>query len=186
MILFYFVDANASAFGLECQDSVISAESKLHPNEVSGRTIFPNTDGLWEVYNDDALTVTAAPLEHRITCYGYVILEQDLPGKLDASLLKQKGIPPGPLYAKVKRGENIVAPDGSIISSKEVVGMPRPGRKLVILGDTHNSSRIKRVACNADVIVHEATLEDEMEEKAVEQGHSTPSMYELYLNTKTF
>ena len=160
----------------ENQDSESSSLTDLHPNEIPGRAIYPDKDGLWDVYHDDMVTVIAAPLKHRITCYGYVITEKDLSGKLDALLLKQKGIPPGPLYAKIKGGENVVAADGSVISPQDVLGKPRPGRKLVILGDTCDSSQIMAAALNADIIVHEATLEDDMEEKAVEQGHSTPSI----------
>ena len=153
----------------------LSTTGELHPNELPGRTIFPNPEGVWEVCQDKTITVVAAPLKHRVTCYGYIIREQELPGKLDAMLLKQKGISPGPLYAKIKNGETVVAPDGSIISPEDVLGAPRPGCKVVILGDTCDSSQIMKMALGADVIVHEATLENEMEEKAIDQGHSTPS-----------
>ena len=153
-----------------------SASDTLHPSETSGRTICENDDGLWPVFQEGNLTVFAAPLKHRITCFGYVIQEQQLPGKLDPTLLKKRGIPPGPLYSKIKNGETITAPDGSFIMPKDVVGSPRPGRKVVILGDTCDSSRIVEIACDADVIIHEATLEDELKETCINHGHSTPGI----------
>ena len=86
------------------------ASENLHPSETTGRTIRENENGLWSVCQEENLTVFAAPLKHRIECFGYVIREKQHPGKLDPNLLKQKGIPPGPLYSKIKEGEAITAP----------------------------------------------------------------------------
>ena len=151
-----------------------STTDRQHPNETLGRTIFENKDCLWQVCQESNLTVFAAPLKHRTMCFGYVVQEKQIPGKLDPSLLKQKGILPGPLYSKIKNGESIIAPDGSQIIPNEVMGLPRPGRKLVILGDTCDSSKIKTIAFDADVVVHEATLADELKEACIDYGHSTP------------
>lgn len=153
-----------------------ATSDKQHANETCGQTIFADEDGLWQVCQEGNLTVFAAPLKHRIMCFGYVIQEKQFPGKLDPSLLKQRGIPPGPLYSKVKNGEIITAPDGSLVTPSEVMGPPRPGRKVVILGDTCDSSMIVKIANNADVVVHEATLEDELKETCIDHGHSTPEM----------
>ena len=158
--------------------SVSSEADELHPNEGPGKSIRKSSDGVWDVCRDGSLSVTAAPLKHRVTCFGYVIQEDAFPGKLDPALLKERGIPPGPLYAKIKNGESIIAPDGSQICPGDVVGPPRPGRKIVILGDTCDSIQIAASAMNADVLVHEATQENGMAEKAVEHGHSTPGEFQ--------
>ena len=154
----------------------LSTSDNLHPNETSGRTIFEGDDGIWQVCQEGNLTVFAASLKHRVTCFGYVIQEQQLPGKLDPVLLKQRGIPPGPLYGKIKNGETVTAPDGSLVMPADVLGPPRPGRKVVILGDTCDSSRIMDMASDADIVVHEATLENELMETCVDHGHSTPGI----------
>ena len=101
---------------------------------------------------------------------------------MNATLLKSKGIPPGPLYARIKNGENISCEDGTIIRPEDVVGPPYPGRKVVVLGDTCDSEGIAELAINADVLVHEATNENAHEEKCIENGHSTPGS--LFLISK--
>ena len=153
-----------------------SDTNELHPNETCGKTITANKNGVWRVCQEGILTVLAAPLKHRTICFGYVIQEQESLGKLDPNVLKEKGIPPGPLYAKLKNGETITAPDGSLVTPKDALGMPRPGRKIVILGETCDSSEIEEIAAGADVLVHEATLENEMVDKCMEHGHSTPGI----------
>ena len=162
----------------------LSASDNLHPNETSGRTIFEGNNGAWQVCQEGNLTVFAAPLKHRVTCFGYVIKEQQLPGKLDPDLLKLRGIPPGPLYGKIKNGETIRSPDGSLVMPADVLGPPRPGRKVVILGDTCDSSRILDMASDADIVVHEATLENELMETCIDHGHSTPGIV-TFLSIRT-
>ena len=88
--------------------------------------------------------------------------------------LKALGVPPGPLYSRLKQGESISTASGEHIHSSDVLGPQRPGRKLVVLGDTADSSDIVHLAMDADVIVHEATNENAHEEKAIANGHSTP------------
>lgn len=144
-----------------------------HPNETKGKQILINEDGYYDVCKDDSLHVTAAILKHTIPCIGYVIQEDDLPGRLDISILKAKKVPAGPLYGKIKNGESIQLDSGEIITPEDCVGPKRKGRKIIILGDTYNSDYIVAIGDRPDVLVHEATNEVADEEKAVEHGHSS-------------
>jgi len=56
----------------------------------------------------------------------------------------------------------------------EVLGPSRPGRRVVVLGDTCDNSDIAPLCTGADVLVHEATNENSHEKQCVENGHSTP------------
>ncbi|XP_071787991.1 zinc phosphodiesterase ELAC protein 1-like [Asterias amurensis] len=152
------------------------ADDCTHPSETLGRLIDADEHGSWNVYEDKKVIVKAAPLTHRIPCFGYVIQEKQQPGKLQAAFLKMNGVPAGPLYGQLKAGKDIVLEDGKVISAADAVGPPIPGRKIVILGDTRDSSRIADLAMDADVLIHEATLNNELEERCIENGHSTPAM----------
>ena len=125
------------------------------------------------VMEDEFGLVEAAELSHRIACFGYRIVEKPKPGKLDATKLAERGILPGPLYGRLKQGQDVQLTDGAIIRASEVTGPELPGRIVAILGDTAPCDNAIRLAKDADVMVHEATFEAELSDKAIEYGHST-------------
>jgi len=125
------------------------------------------------VFSDGAWTVTAAALNHPVECYGYRIEEQDKPGALDGAALIAAGVPFGPLFQQLKRGERITLDDGRTIDGADYLSPPRPGKKLAIFGDTAPCENALALARGVDLLVHEATLESAMEEKANSRGHSS-------------
>ncbi|KAE8739931.1 hypothetical protein FOCC_FOCC014570 [Frankliniella occidentalis] len=146
-----------------------------HPQELSGRDIQAE-NGIWNLLEDDQVTVQAGRVKHRVPTFGFVITECTKPGKLNVDKLKEMGLKPGPICATIKKGETVTLPSGQVIRPSDVIGPPILGRKISILGDTYNSDQMLDLVRNSDVLVHEATLEDAMKEKAIENGHSTPGM----------
>lgn len=126
-----------------------------------------------EVFCDDEFRVTAYPLTHPVECYGYRIEQQDKPGALDAMRLNAQGIMPGPWFQQLKRGETVTLSDGRVIAGRDYLGPAQKGKILVIFGDTGPTPAALALARNADVMVHETTLEAAMAEKANSRGHST-------------
>jgi ribonuclease Z len=120
-----------------------------------------------EVRRDDC-TITALEVRHRGPALGYAIVEDVRPGKLDAELAQQLGVPFGPDLGRLQRGETVngVAPE-------QVMGPPRPGRKIVLSGDTGPCDIVRLAAHEADLLIHEATFLDEEAERARQTGHST-------------
>ncbi len=129
------------------------------------------TEGV--VYQDDAREVTCRRLNHRVASYGYAVSEKPRPGTFDAGKAKALGVPFGPLYGRLKAGETITLPDGQSVDGAALVGPPRPGRKVVICGDTGVTPAAVELARGADVLVHEATFLSEQAERAGAIGHST-------------
>jgi ribonuclease Z len=74
------------------------------------------------------------------------------------------------------KASSVKLPSGRIVKPEMVLGPPRSGRKIVYSGDTGQSENVVKLAENADLLIHEATFDDELTERAVEDGHSTPSM----------
>ncbi|KAF4518187.1 hypothetical protein B566_EDAN005912 [Ephemera danica] len=153
------------------------AHGPLHPQEILGRQIEAESD-VWTLIPgcQESHAVLAGPLQHRIPCFGFVVQEPSVNGKLDVEKFAALGGKPGPECALLKKGTTITLLSGAVIKPSDVIGPPQPGRKIVILGDTCNSDKMKQIASKCDVLVHEATLENAMEENALEKGHSTPDM----------
>ena len=124
------------------------------------------------VFEDDARQVYCRRLAHRIASYGYAVCEKPRPGTFDVQAAQALGIPPGPLYGRLKAGETLALPDGRVVDGKTLVGPPRRGRKVVICGDTTPTPATVQLAEGADVLVHEATFLSDQADRAVAAGHS--------------
>ncbi|PIJ50432.1 ribonuclease Z [Erwinia sp. OLTSP20] len=125
------------------------------------------------VCEDERFRVMAAEMNHPVECYGYRIEEKDKPGALDDIRLAAAGVPRGPWFYDLKQGRQISLADGRVINGKDYLLLGRKGKTLVIFGDTSPNAASLLLAKDADLIVHEATLEAAMEEKANGRGHSS-------------
>ncbi|WP_046226555.1 ribonuclease Z [Paenibacillus dauci] len=125
------------------------------------------------VFEDETFRVESALLEHRIDSYGYRIIEKDRPGQLNQELLKQYGIKPGPIYGKLKNGGSVQLENGNTLHSHQVVGQPKKGKIVTILGDTRPCPNVEKLAQDANLLVHEATFSDDLKETARKYYHST-------------
>lgn len=104
---------------------------------------------------------------------GFALVEEERRGRFNPDLARTLGIPEGPLWGQMHRGQAITLPDGRVIEPGVLVGPRRPGRKVVISGDTRPADAVIDAARGADLLVHEATFGDEELERARETGHST-------------
>ena len=130
-------------------------------------------DSIGKILETDKFTVYAEELDHTIFCVGYRVMQKDLEGTLDAEKLKAAGVPFGPLFGKIKNGQDLVLEDGTEIKAVDYISAPRPGKIITILGDTRKTSASVRLAINADVLVHESTYGKGDEIIARNHGHST-------------
>jgi ribonuclease Z len=119
--------------------------------------------------------ILTSEVDHPVPALAYALVEDEWPGKLDIKRAAELGIRPGPLFSQLKAGASVKLADGRTVRPEEVVGPPRPGRKIVYVGDTRPSERLVEFARGADVLIHDCTLADDLAEKAAENAHSTPS-----------
>jgi ribonuclease Z len=125
------------------------------------------------ILDDGLRQVTAYPLDHPVECYGFRVEEHDKPGALDAKRLIEAGVPFGPLFQRLKAGESITLADGRTVNGADFLAPATPGKKIAIFGDTAPCESALEMARDVDLMVHEATLEAAMAEKANSRGHSS-------------
>lgn len=117
--------------------------------------------------------VEARPLEHNNFCIGYRFQEKDKPGKVDAEKATELGITEDLQFKELKAGRDVTLEDGTIIEASSIVGHPRVGDSFAYITDTEYSANSVKLALNVNILYHEATFGEGLEEKANTKGHST-------------
>jgi ribonuclease Z len=126
-----------------------------------------------EALERDGYRILVVPVHHGVTAVGYAVDEETRPGFFDVDAADALGVPPGPERGALQRGESITLDDGKVVTPDEVLGAPRPGRRIVITGDTAPTETVQVLSEDADVLVHEATFSEEERDRAAETLHST-------------
>jgi len=126
------------------------------------------------VLDDAYYEIKAASANHVVPCLSYGLVEKPKPGRFNPKRAQTLGVPKGPLWKKLQLGQDVKI-RGRIVKSSDVVGSPRPGAKLVYAVDTRPCSAVRRLAVNADLLIHDGSFDDSMRDKAKEYGHSTAS-----------
>ncbi|NNM35431.1 MAG: ribonuclease Z [Gemmatimonadetes bacterium] len=116
--------------------------------------------------------VEAFPVSHGIPALGYALVERARLGRFDVNRARELGVPEGPMFGRLHRGETVEI-DGRQVRPEDLVGPPRPGRRLVYAGDCRPGATTAEAARGADLLIHEATFTAEEEDRARETRHST-------------
>ena len=117
-------------------------------------------------------TVTAFEAVHTVPAISYCLEEKERTGRFDLEKAKGLGIPPGPLYSRLQEGQPVTV-GGKTFQPEQVLGPPRRGRKIVYTGDSMPHAALVEMARGADVLIHDATSDAALEEKANRYGHSS-------------
>ena len=123
----------------------------------------------------DDYDILVFPTEHRADTVGYALAEHTRLGRFHPERARELGVPEGPLWGRLHKGETVTLDDGRTVGPADLVGQPRRGRILVYSGDTRPTLAVLEAARGADLLIHEATFGGDEAERAVETGHSTAS-----------
>ena len=126
------------------------------------------------IYHGRGFRIEAFEVKHTTKSYGYALIEDPRPGKFNPKKAEELGVPRGPLWKALQEGKPVVI-NGRVIKPEDVMGSPRKGLKIVYTGDTAPTQTIVKISKDADLLIHEATFDDSLEELANEELHSTAS-----------
>ncbi|NNG17357.1 MAG: ribonuclease Z [Gemmatimonadales bacterium] len=121
----------------------------------------------------DEYDLLVFPTEHRADTVGYALVEHERLGRFDPARARELGIPEGPAWGKLHRGETVELPDGRTVGPEGLVGERRHGRTMVYTGDTRPRDEVIDAARDADLLIHEATFGHDELDRAKDTGHST-------------
>jgi ribonuclease Z len=116
--------------------------------------------------------VRAFQVEHSARANGYALVEEDRPGRFDVEAARRLGVPEGPAFAALQRGEEVQGASGPV-HAKDVIGESRSGRTIAITGDTAPCHATVSAAADAELLIHDASFSEEEAQRASETGHST-------------
>jgi len=109
---------------------------------------------------------------HSSRALGYALVEEERPGRFDPDAAAAAGVPEGPAYAALQRGESVEGEAGPV-APDQVMGPSRAGRTIVLTGDSAPSPATVSAAADADLLIHDASFAEEEVQRAAETGHST-------------
>lgn len=119
----------------------------------------------------DGYTVRTAAADHPVPALAFRVEEHPKRGRFDGPKARALGIR-GRDFALLEAGESVRV-DGRIVRPEEVLGPPRAGRSIVYSGDTAPSDAVRKLADRATILIHEATVAQELEKDANAWGHSS-------------
>jgi len=126
-----------------------------------------------DVIRRDGYALHVVGVDHRINALAYALVEDGRPGRFNVEKARELGVPPGPSFGKLQKGEAVTLEDGRTVTPADVLGPPRPGRRVVISGDTRPCAAVVNASKDADLLIHESTFSDDEQERAQETHHST-------------
>nr|WKN39591.1 ribonuclease Z [Tunicatimonas sp. TK19036] len=124
------------------------------------------------IYEDDHLTITALPMQHRISCWGFLFREKPKPRRIN------KEVMPTDLSIEeilaLKEGKDIYSANGTLRYLNEDLTLPpRKSRSYAYCADTRYFEPLTEWVQGVDLLYHETTFMDNERALAESRYHST-------------
>ena len=126
-----------------------------------------------EVFRGDDFSVYSFPLNHSKVCVGYKLIEDPRPGVFDPQKAEAAGVPRGPLWSHLQKGETVVNLRSETVRPDQVLGPPRRGCRFSFVSDTAYLPTIAGEVSDSDLFICEGMFTSDLTESAAEKKHLT-------------
>ena len=124
------------------------------------------------LFEDESITVTTIPLNHRVYTNGFLFQEKAGDRKLDITKAEALHIDKS-YYRKLKAGADVVNKKGKTIANSEVTFPPEPPTSYAYCSDTVYSPEIVPLIQGVSALYHEATFLEQHLHLCEKTKHST-------------
>ena len=124
------------------------------------------------IYENRNVELLAFPLNHRVETFGYMIREKMPQHNVRKEAIARYGLSLAEI-GTLKRGEDVLRPDGQVIPNSEAAYIPYEPRSYAYCSDTAPFPQLKEWVKGVTLLYHESTFPAEMEEMAAKTYHST-------------
>ncbi|MEP3380677.1 MAG: ribonuclease Z [Maribacter dokdonensis] len=124
------------------------------------------------IFEDEKISVTTIPLDHRVYTNGYLFREKLGKRKLNVTAAEKYGIDKA-YYNNIKNGKNITLDSGTIVPNSELTFDPPEPKSYAFCSDTVYDESLAEKIKNVDVLYHESTFLETETDLAVKTKHAT-------------
>ena len=146
----------------------LNAASSILPYQL----YFHDLEGEGVLFEDKKIVVSSFKVKHRIDCWGFLFREKKNPRKIHLQKARKHRVPSS-FYEQLHQGEDYVTPQNTIIPNKDLTVANLPPKSYAYCADTGYFENICEKIKGVDLMYHEATYLDALEEKANSRFHST-------------
>jgi ribonuclease Z len=125
------------------------------------------------IFEDENVSVTTIPLNHRVYTNGFLFKEKEKSKKLNIENVKLYPEIETCDYHNIKAGKDVTLESGEIVKNEELTLPPTPSKSYAFCSDTSYKEDIVPIIKNVDLLYHEATFLSDREDLATKTKHST-------------
>ncbi len=124
------------------------------------------------LFEDEKVSVTTVPLDHRVYTNGFLFREKPGERKLNIDAARKANVDLS-YYSKLKQGHDVVNNDGKIVANRDVTLDPEPPRSYAFCSDTAYCPEIVPQLKDITALYHESTFLEEHHHLCETTKHST-------------
>lgn len=124
------------------------------------------------IFEDEKISVTTIPLDHRVYTNGFLFREKIGKRKLNIDAAEAYGIDKA-YYHNIKNGKNITLDNGKVVDNKELTFDPPAPKSYAFCSDTIYDESLAAKIKDVDILYHESTFLESEVDLATKTKHAT-------------